>query len=53
MNAPQIIFVILAVIELLITAAKQGQPKGEYSIGEKIIDVGIMSGLLYWGGFFS
>lgn len=53
MHAPQIIYIVLVGIGLLITAAKHGEPKGDYNIGVQIIADGLMIGLLIWGGFFA
>lgn len=54
MRAPQIIWIVMVGINMLISASKHGQKRqGEYSIFTDIIAVGISIGLLYWGGFFS
>lgn len=51
MKAPQIIFIILSIMDLLVTARKHGEPKGNYNIVVKIIDYAILTGILLWGGF--
>lgn len=52
MGAAQIIMIVLFAIGLGVAIAKQGQPKGNYSIGENIIGIAINVALLWWGGFW-
>ena len=52
MGAAQIIMIVLFALGLGTTIAKQGQPKGNYSIGENIIGIAINVALLWWGGFW-
>jgi len=51
MGAPQIIFIVIASIELLVHAIKHGEIR-EFNISMRIIDTTLMVGLLFWGGFF-
>ena len=51
MGTPQIIFIVIASIELLVHAAKHGERR-EFNIFAKIIDTAVLVGLLIWGGFF-
>ena len=51
MGAPQIIYIILIVFSLGVVAAKNGEPS-EHDILSSLISTVIVSGLLYWGGFF-
>ena len=52
MGTPQIIFIILIGLNLLITARYHGQDKGEHNLCHALINAGLTIGLLYWGGFF-
>jgi len=52
MNAPQIIFIVLASIELLVHAHKHGQSRGKFNIGMALLNTAFTVGLLWWGGFF-
>lgn len=52
MGAAQIIMIVLFSFGFSTTVAKQGKPKGNYSIGEYLIGVGIYVALLWWGGFW-
>lgn len=53
MSTPAIIWIILAVMSGLLCAAKHGEPRGNYDIGEFMLGALLAVGLLYWGGFFS
>ena len=53
MGAPQIIVIVLGFLELIFVAIVHGQPKkGTYSAPAELISLGILFGLLIWGGFF-
>jgi len=53
MNAPQIIWIVLAALGIGIHMAKHGQPEqGTYCFFTQSICVAFTAGLLYWGGFF-
>jgi len=53
MGAPQIIWVVLAVIGLCLSAFMHGQERhGTYSFPMDFVARLITFGLLYWGGFF-
>ena len=50
---PQGIYIALALLGLLITAAKDGQPmEGKYNFALRFMITLCLFGLLYWGGFF-
>ena len=53
MKAPQVIFIVLTCIELFIVAALHNTPRTNYNIFWKLLDAGVLVGLLIWGGFFS
>ena len=52
MGAAQIIMIVLFALGLGVTIAKHGQPKGNYSIVEYVVDLSIYVALLWWGGFW-
>jgi hypothetical protein len=52
MGIPQIIFITMTGIGLLLIANKHGKPD-EYNIWVSLVATGITMGLLYWGGFFN
>lgn len=52
MGAAQIIMIVLLAFGFTTTIAKQGQPRGNYSIGENIVGTAIYVSLLWWGGFW-
>lgn len=52
MGAPQIIWVIIVAITLLVSANKHGESKGEYNVIVDLIGAGLAFVLLWWGGFF-
>ena len=54
MRAPQIIFLVLFGIELLMEAYKHGETKMEkHSIWRKLLNGILTLAVLYWGRFFS
>jgi len=54
MKAPQIIYLVLVGIQLLMTAHKHGEMKmDKHNIWTTILNAIFASLLLYWGGFFS
>ena len=54
MHTPQIIVIVLISMNFGIELIKHGQPKeGNHNVFIKLIDVGVLVGLLIWGGFFS
>ncbi len=54
MSVPAVIYLILTVIGLMVSANQHGKPKdGIHSIWGVIIGSGISISLLYWGGFFT
>jgi hypothetical protein len=53
-QAPEIIYIVLASLSLGITAVKNGEPrKGKINFAAVIISQALTFGILYWGGFFS
>ena len=53
MGAPQIIIIVLMVIDLALVACVDGEPRvGKYSFGSELISKAIIALLLYLGGFF-
>ena len=53
MKAPQIIYIILTVINLLAAANMHGKKKANTNFWNTIIASGITIGILLWGGFFN
>lgn len=53
MQAPQIILIVLASIDVIVHAALHETPRGNYNVFIQIIDKAILMALLIWGGFFS
>ena len=53
MELPQIIYICITAVGLLIEANKHGKPKdGEHSFWLTLISVIIGYSILIWGGFF-
>jgi len=53
LGAPQVIWLVLLLINLMINAVNHGKPKeGFDNITYSIIDACLSIGLLIWGGFF-
>ncbi len=53
MNAPQIIWIMLATAGLTIELVRDGKPKtGTHRFFPQLIGTALAAGLLYWGGFF-
>ncbi len=51
---PQILVIVLFVMSLSFNLAKNGEQRHDkYSVGWTFVGTLIMSGLLYWGGFFN
>lgn len=51
--APQIIYIVLVSIVLLVHLSKDGQPiEREYSFFAKLVGTAIVVALLWWGGFW-
>jgi hypothetical protein len=51
---PQILVIVLFVMSLSINLVKNGEQRHDkYSVGWTFVGTLIMSGLLYWGGFFN
>ena len=53
MGAPQIIWIILTAIGLLLVANQHGKERGKNNFWASLLAAGISIGLLIWGGFFS
>ena len=49
---PQIIFISLMLIDLGIHIGKHGQSREPYNAGLKVLDIIIVLGLLWFGGYF-
>ena len=52
-HAPQLILLILIVINFAIHCAKRGEDRGEYNPVIYSLDAIATLALLYWGGFFA
>lgn len=54
MHLPEIIFLVLLEIDLLCAAFLHGKPtRGNHNIFTTILNDSIITGILYWGGFFT
>ena len=50
---PQIIFLVMIAIEAIVVIAKHGQQKsGQYNALFHIFSWGLITALIWWGGFF-
>jgi hypothetical protein len=49
---PRILILIFCMVDLLYTAAKHETPYGNYNFWIRLLDTGLLIGLLLWGGFF-
>ena len=52
MGAAQIVMIVLFAFGFATTVSKQGKPRGNYSIGEYVVSLGMYVALLWWGGFW-
>ena len=53
MNAPQIIWIVLATAGLTHSLIQHGKPKtGKYNFPAHLIAAALVAALLWWGGFF-
>lgn len=51
---PEGLMLGLLAFGLIVTALLDGEPKtGTYKLSIRILDTGIILGLLWWGGFFA
>jgi hypothetical protein len=54
MGAPQIIYIVLTALGLLLVAEKHGKvPEKPENLWTSLFATAIVVGLLIWGGFFS
>lgn len=54
MGTPQIIFIALSIVSLLLSANMHGKERtGKHNFWVTFIRVVIMYSILYWGGFFN
>jgi hypothetical protein len=53
MRAPQIIMIVLLSLEFAIGISNHGKAREEkYNAGVTLASIGILAGILIWGGFF-
>ena len=52
LHAPQIIYLCLLLLGLVVAVAKHGEDKGKYHAGWTLVGEAILLWILYWGGFF-
>jgi len=52
MKTPQIIVLVIYVINLLVSANRHGKPRTPDNFWTDLVALIIMVGLLLWGGFF-
>jgi len=53
MGVPQVIYVVIAVVYLLICMLMHGiETSHKVDFFSEVFEVGILTVLLYWGGFF-
>ena len=53
MSTPAIIWLVLTGMTFAVKATNHGKSKKENVVTYLFLDVPIVAGLLYWGGFFS
>tara|TARA_Y100000385_G_scaffold103059_1_gene106548 strand:- start:727 stop:888 length:162 start_codon:yes stop_codon:yes gene_type:complete len=53
MSTPAIIWIVLAIMTLAYKATAHGELKPVSVTSYLVLDLPLMVGLLYWGGFFS
>ncbi len=54
MKAPVIVYLILVIASLCMTAKLHGEPKtGNHNFWIILISTALNAGLMYWGGFFN
>lgn len=55
MNTPQIIYLTITAVGLLIEANQHGKPKGpgNHNFWVTAVSTAICLSILYWGGFFT
>jgi hypothetical protein len=52
LHAPQLVFLLVVIMELIIFTVKHGQSRDDYNAFVKVLDLAILIALLAWGGFF-
>ena len=52
MGAPQIIIIVLWIIDFIISVVKNGEPRQPYNPTAMLLSIIITALLLSWGGFF-
>lgn len=50
---PPIVLILLMAVDIDITIAKAGEPRGKYHPGYALVGIAITCAILYWGGFFA
>lgn len=51
---PQIIIIVLMALRLLKCAENHGEPEeSDYNFWQSLLGVGVLAGLLWWGGFWN
>jgi hypothetical protein len=53
MRAPQVIFIILCTVDVMIHLFKHGDERPKYNFFVKVADTFLLTALLFWGGFFA
>jgi hypothetical protein len=54
MGIPEVIFICIECLGLGIMLVKHGQMRDDkYNIWSQLISAAVMTGLLFWGGFFN
>ena len=51
-HVPQLLFLLLGILEIIIFTVKHGQSRDDYNAFIKVLDLAILTALLTWGGFF-
>jgi hypothetical protein len=49
---PQIIVIVLIMLNVGLALGKNGEPRSNYSFWSTVFDASLFFILLYWGGFF-
>lgn len=52
LGTPQIIYVSLSIIGLILTTIRHGKPRSNESVWTSIVAILIIYPILIWGGFF-
>ena len=49
---PQIVMLVIMVLEIGLALGKHGEPRTPHNVGWVVVSMGVLSTVLWWGGFW-